>query len=318
VIAVTEQRILAFSGGVGGAKLALGLSLCLQPHQLTVVANTGDDFEHLGLTICPDLDTVMYTLAGRSNSALGWGQEGESWACLEALEELGAETWFKLGDRDLATHLSRSQLLRDGLTLTAATDALCRKLDVGPRILPMSDAPVRTMVYSDQGTLPFQHYFVRLRCEPSVSGFRFDGLEAAAPQAEFMAALHDPQLSAIVICPSNPFVSVDPILALEGVRHALNNSAAPVIAVSPIVAGMAIKGPAAKMMAELGMPVTAEAVAEHYRGLVDHFVLDQSDVKLVASIEAMGMRVSVTNTVMKSRADREALGRFVLQQATMA
>lgn len=305
-------KILALSGGVGGAKLALGLSRVLTPDALIIVANTADDFEHLGLYIAPDLDTVMYTLAGISDPVRGWGLEAESWRCMDALEKLGGESWFRLGDRDLATHLRRTQLLREGHTLSQATAVLCQELGVGPRLLPMSDDPVRTLVRTGAGELPFQHYFVRERCEPRVTGFRFEGQEAAAPQAELSALLAAPDLDAVVICPSNPFVSVDPILGLPGMRDGLTRCAAPVIAISPIVGGDALKGPAAKMMDELGLPVSATAVAEHYAGLVDIFVLDQRDATLAAGIGELGMRVEVTATVMKSLRDREQLAQVVL------
>lgn len=308
----TGDKILALSGGVGGAKLALGLSRILPPERLVIVANTGDDFEHLGLHIAPDLDTVMYTLAGLSNTELGWGLAGESWEFLGALQKLGGDGWFKLGDRDLATHVFRTQNLARGLSLTAVTSLLCRSLGVRPRLLPMSDDPVRTMVETADGELLFQHYFVREQCRPVVRGFRFDGLEEARPQADMLELLENRQLAAIVLCPSNPFVSIDPIMALPGLREAISRSGAPVIAVSPIVSGQAIKGPAAKMMAELDMPVTAVAVARHYRGLVDCFVLDEADATLSAEIENLGMEVTVAPTIMKTLADREALAQRVL------
>jgi LPPG:FO 2-phospho-L-lactate transferase len=311
----TTNKVLAISGGVGGAKLALGLARAIEPSRLSIVANTADDFEHLGLYIAPDLDTVMYTLAGLNNQQVGWGLAGESWQFLEALEQLGGESWFRLGDRDLATHVYRSQRLAQGATLSMITAELCARLTVAPKLLPMSDDPVRTMVLSEEGELAFQHYFVREQCRPVVKGFRFEGLETARPQPELMALLADQSLAAIVLCPSNPFVSVDPVLALSGVREAMINSPAPVIAISPIVSGLAIKGPAAKMMAELGMPVSALAVAQHYQGLVDHFVLDDGDATLATDIEELGMRVAVTATIMKTLADRERLARFVVALA---
>lgn len=308
----TGDKILAFSGGVGGAKLALGLSRILPPERLTIVANTGDDFEHLGLHIAPDLDTVMYTLAGLNNTELGWGLAGESWEFLTALQKLGGDGWFKLGDRDLATHVMRTRGLARGLSLATVTGSLCRSLGVRPRLLPMSDDPVRTMVMTGQGELLFQHYFVREQCRPAVSGFRFAGIEEARPQSDMLELLQNQELAAIVLCPSNPFVSIDPIMALPGLREAISRSGAPVIAVSPIVSGLAIKGPAAKMMAELEMPVTAVAVAQHYRGLVNCFVLDEADATLAAEIEDLGMRVEVTPTIMKTLEDREALAEHVL------
>ena len=306
------MKVLALSGGVGGAKLALGLSRVLSAEELVIVANTADDFEHLGLHIAPDLDTVMYTLAGLNDTSRGWGLADESWQCMTAMETLGGESWFRLGDMDLATHLQRSSLMRAGHSLTATTAQLCRALGVDTPVVPMSDDPVRTLVMTEEGELPFQHYFVREQCRPRVAGFRFDGIEAASPQPELMSLLADDALSLIVICPSNPFVSVDPILQLPGVRSAMAESQAPVLAVSPIVAGTALKGPAAKMLDELGLPVSAESVARHYEGLVNTFVLDESDATLAPVIQGLGMDVEVAPTIMVSLEDREQLARRVL------
>ncbi|MFT7243489.1 MAG: LPPG:FO 2-phospho-L-lactate transferase [Candidatus Azotimanducaceae bacterium] len=299
------MKCLAISGGVGGAKLALGLSKVLSPEELTIVGNTGDDFEHLGLKICPDLDTVMYTLAELSNRDLGWGQAGESWQFLDALERLGGESWFRLGDRDMATHIQRSVLLASGKSLSAATSQLCASLGIRHPIVPMSDDVIATQVQLKSGeTLAFQHYFVRDRCKPEVSGFDFAGIDAAKPSAGFVSALEDEALSAVIICPSNPFVSVDPVLNITGIEASLKASSAPVIAVSPIIGGEAIKGPAAKMMTELGMPQTALAVAEHYVGRIDGFVIDQADADLAEDIERLGMQCLVTKTLMLSLEDR--------------
>jgi len=310
-----EHSVLAISGGVGGAKLSLGLNNVLTPGRLQVLANTGDDFEHLGLSICPDIDTLLYTLSGRANRAQGWGLEGESWNVMAALGELGGETWFQLGDRDIATHLWRSSQLAAGQSLSQVTAALARRFGLATPIHPMSDAPVRTVVSSDEGELPFQHYFVRRRCEPRVSGFRFEGIAAARPTAPVAALLGEP-LEKIVICPSNPFVSVDPVLQVPGIWQALRDNPAPVVAVAPIVAGMAIKGPAAKMMQELAMPVTALAVAQHYQqrypGLIDYFVIDDSDATLAGDIEKLGLRCVVTATVMQTQNDKEQLARTCL------
>lgn len=307
-----QQQVLALCGGVGGAKLALGLARCLAPQQLTVVANTADDFEHLGLSISPDLDTVMYTLAGLNDSRKGWGLAQETWQVLAALERLQGDTWFQLGDRDLATHLLRSQLLARGESLSAVTAQLCRRLAVDTRLLPMSDDPVRTVVETDSGDLAFQHYFVRERCAPAVCGFRFEGIEAARPQAQFLQLLRDDSLAAVVICPSNPFVSVQPILSLPGVGDALRQCRAPLLAVSPIVGGEAIKGPAAKMMRELSMPSTALAVAEYYGDLLDGFVIDRSDAAQAQAIEALGIEVLPAATIMNSLQDRIDLAQRVV------
>ncbi|ARN75340.1 2-phospho-L-lactate transferase [Oceanicoccus sagamiensis] len=309
------KKILALSGGVGGAKLALGLSKILSPEQLIIAANTADDFEHLGLSISPDLDTVMYTLADINNKALGWGLAGESWNAMDALETLGGDTWFRLGDRDLATHLERSQRLAKGESLSAVTAHLCRRLGVSHRIIPMSDDAVRTKVTTADGELAFQEYFVREQCQPAISDFYFDGIEQAAPQQALMDLLASDELAAIIICPSNPFVSVEPILRLAGVRDAMRNSAAPVIAISPIVAGIAIKGPAAKMMTELNIPATAIGVADYYGDLLDGFMIDNSDQSLLPSIEQLGLDVCSEQTVMKTLDDRIALAQATLAYA---
>ena len=305
-------KVLALTGGVGGAKLALGLSHLLDPAELVMVANTADDFQLHGLHISPDLDTLMYTLAELSNREQGWGLEGESWQFLDALQNLGGDSWFRLGDRDLATHVLRTDWLQQGVSLTEVTQRLCQTLGIDHPVLPMSDDPVSTQVHTAEGTLPFQHYFVRRQCEPAVSGFDFAGIEEARPQPELMQLLAAEDLRGVIICPSNPYVSVEPILALAGVREALSACRAPVLAVSPIVAGLALKGPAAKMMAELAIPVSAEGVAEHYQGLVDCFVIDESDATLASSIEQLGMSAAVRPTIMRSFEDRLSLGRAVL------
>ena len=304
---------VALSGGVGGAKLALGLCDVLDdPGRLTVVANTGDDFEHLGLKICPDLDTLAYTLAGLANEETGWGRAGESGTFMAALAALGGETWFFLGDKDLALHVERTRRLRAGESLSAVTSALCARLGIRARIVPMSDDPVPTVVETGDGPLAFQHYFVRERCRPRVVGFHHEGAERARPCAAFLAALAAPDLGAVVICPSNPYISIDPILAVPGVRAALTACRAPVIAVSPIVGGRAVKGPTAKMMAERGIAPSAAAVAEHYAGLIDGFVLDEADRTQADAIAATGVAVEVTGTVMTTRTDKQALARAAL------
>ena len=316
MISFVNHKVLALSGGVGGAKLALGLSKILTPQQLTIIANTADDFEHLGLTISPDLDTVMYTLAGRNNLAQGWGLADESWQAMEMLKTYDAPTWFQLGDKDIATHLVRRQMLADGKTLSEVTEHLCGQLGIAHSLLPMSDDVVRTWVATENGDLPFQTYFVRERCQPAVRGFRFEGIATARPQPQFMAQLNDRFLSTILVCPSNPFVSIGPILALAGVRNAMRNSAAPVIAISPIVAGAAIKGPTAKMMVEMKMPVSALGVAEHYGDLLDGYVIDEADADQAKDIERMGIAVHVTRTIMHSLQDRLDLARTTLEFAT--
>lgn len=313
---MSDGHVLALSGGVGGAKLALGLSRTLAPEQLTIVANTGDDFSHLGFTICPDLDTVMYTLADVSNKTVGWGLEGESWNFLDALGELGGENWFRLGDRDLATHVMRTRALEAGSSLSEVTARLASALGIGHPIVPMSDDPVPTIVeLKAGGTLAFQHYFVRDQCEPVVSGFHFDGIDAAQPSPGFAATLARDDLRCVVICPSNPFVSVDPVLKLPGVQAALDASPAPVVAISPIVGGQALKGPAAKMMDELGMPRDPVSVARHYEGRIDALIIDQADAALADAVRATGLSTTVTNTVMVTLEDREQLARDTLEYA---
>lgn len=303
---------VALSGGVGGAKLALGLSKTMDPESLLIVANTGDDFEHLGLRICPDIDTVSYTLGDLANPELGWGRRDESWSFMETLGHLGGETWFNLGDRDLALHVERTRRLQAGETLSRVTADIAARFGIASAIVPMSDDDVRTIVDTPDGPLAFQHYFVRDRCEPKVTGFRFSGAAEARPSPAFCAAFDAAGPGMVVICPSNPFISIDPILAVPGVRRMLEASAAPIVAVSPIVGGRAIKGPTAKMMEELGMPATARGVAAHYAGLIDGFVLDTADADAAESIEELGPKVLVTNTVMKSFDDRVSLAHAVI------
>ncbi len=306
------DKVLALCGGVGGAKLALGLNHCLSPDQLTILVNTADDFEHLGLHISPDIDTVMYTLAGINNGALGWGIEGETWHCLAALEVFGGETWFRLGDRDLATHLFRTSQLKQGASLTDITGLLCQGLGVETQILPMSDDCVRTMVATPTGEIAFQHYFVKAQCQPTVCDFHFVGIETARPNPLALALLNDPQLTGIIICPSNPYVSIDPILALDGFSDALKQAKAPVVAVSPIVGGAAIKGPTAKMMRELSIPTTPTAIVEHYQGLIDGFIFDNADHQYKVPLSDMHVALNMTNTVMKTLEDKILLAETAL------
>ncbi len=303
---------LALSGGIGGAKLVVGLARILDPARLLVVANTGDDFEHLGLHVSPDSDTLIYTRSGLATPETGWGRAGETWTFMAALEALGGETWFQLGDADLAMHVERSRRLRAGESLSAITADLCAHLGVAVRIVPMSDDPVRTVVETPDGPLDFQHYFVRERCVPEVRGIRFPGSETARPQRQVLDALDDPALTAIVICPSNPFISIDPILAMPRVRVGLGASPVPVVAVSPIIAGRAVKGPTAKMMRELGVAPSATDVAGHYGDLLDGNVLDDEDAAAADDLSARGVGVLVAETVMESLADRVNLARNVL------
>jgi LPPG:FO 2-phospho-L-lactate transferase len=307
-----ERPVLALSGGVGGAKLALGLAHVLPTGCLTVVANTGDDFEHLGLHVAPDIDTLTYVLAGLDNPQTGWGRRDETWSFMEALAELGGETWFRLGDRDLAMHVERTRRLRAGETLSAITADVARRLGIESRILPMTDDAVRTRVETRAGVLDLQRYFVGLQCAPEVTGFIFDGAGEAAPHPEVLASLRHPGLRAVIICPSNPFISIDPILALPALRQALAACAAPVVAVSPIIAGRAVKGPTAKMMTELGLRVDPLTVAAHYGGLIDGYVMDEADSQMAAMLD---LPVETTRTLMQSLDDRAALARAVLALA---
>lgn len=306
--------IIALSGGVGGAKLALGLARVMPPEQLVVVVNTGDDFEHLGLSISPDIDTVTYTLAGIANRELGWGRQDETWSFMETMEALGGDTWFRLGDRDVALHVERTRRLNAGETLSAVTSDFCRRLGIRSHVVPMSDDPVRTRLRTDEGWLDFQEYFVHRRCEPVVHELLFQGAGAARAHPDFLAALRDPNLQAIVICPSNPFISVEPILAIPGVRQAMIDSPVPIIAVSPIIAGQAVKGPTAKMMKELGLDPSAGTVAHRYHDLLDGYVIDHADMSEVVSIDA---RVTLAQTLMRTMEDREALARTVLDAAAV-
>jgi LPPG:FO 2-phospho-L-lactate transferase len=277
-----------------------------------MIVNTGDDFRHLGLHISPDIDTLVYTLAGESNSDTGWGRRDESWQFMDALAALGGETWFRLGDRDLAMHIERTRRLEAGESLSRATAGLASSLGIEYRILPMSDDPVHTQVLTAGGVMDFQRYFVRERCEPVVTGFEFSGADSAKINPEIDQYLNDPALAGIILCPSNPFVSIDPILAVPGMQQRLVQCPAPVIAVSPVVGGAAIKGPTVKMMRELSIPNTASWVAGHYRYFLDGFVLDNEDAELSDEVEALGMKVLVTQTVMESLDDRVKLARACL------
>ncbi len=313
---VEDLKVVALAGGVGGARLSDGLAQLLPPANLTVVVNTGDDFEHLGLLISPDLDTVCYTLAGLANPSTGWGRSGETWTVMESLEALGGPGWFRLGDRDLATHLERTRRIREGQSLSEITRAFCKAWDVAVRVLPMSNDRVATQVLTTQGVLPFQDYFVRQRCEPQVSGFVFQGIERASPAPGVLEALQAADV--VVICPSNPWVSIDPILKLPGIRATIEIKA--VLAVSPIIAGQAVKGPAAKMYRELGVQPSAKAVALHYgsraySGLLSGFVMDRKDADQVSDLTAIDLDVLTTKTLMLDASTRRKLAEDVLALA---
>jgi LPPG:FO 2-phospho-L-lactate transferase len=298
------MKIVALAGGVGGAKLADGLAQILPHQDLTIIVNTGDDFEHLGLHISPDLDTVCYTLAGLANAETGWGRAGESWHAFEGLAQLGGPDWFRLGDRDLAAHLERTRRRRAGDSLSAITRDFCRAWGVQPAVLPMSDDPAPTTVLTEEGELPFQEYFVLRGCQPPVKGFRFEGSPRPAPGvAEALGAA-----DAVVICPSNPWVSVDPILNVAGLRELVGTRR--VFAVSPIIGGRAVKGPAAKMYAELGIEPSALAVAQHYGGMLAGFVADAVDAAVAGSLP---IPVLSAGTLMQTSADRARLAGEILE-----
>jgi LPPG:FO 2-phospho-L-lactate transferase len=305
-------HVVALCGGVGGAKLAHGLASALQPEELSIVVNTGDDFQHLGLSIAPDLDSVMYALAGLSDPVRGWGRREETWTFMEALRGLGGESWFQLGDGDLAVHVERSWRLAQGATLSEVTARLCSALGITARVLPMSDDPVRTRVLTADGWLDFQEYFVHQQCRPVVREFMFAGAGMARAQPDALAALERRDLRAIIICPSNPFVSVEPILAVPGIRSAIQQSGAPVVAVTPIIGGKAVKGPAAKMMTELGLDVSGAAVARRYADIIDGFVIDQVD-PIPAPLR--GVNFFSAATLMSTVDDRLQLARAVLKAA---
>jgi LPPG:FO 2-phospho-L-lactate transferase len=309
---MSRRLVVALSGGIGGAKLVLGLSRVLPAEELLVVANTGDDFEHLGLSISPDIDTLTYVLAGIDNPVTGWGRRDETWSFMETLGALGGEDWFRLGDRDLAVHVERTRRLRRGETLSEVTSDICRRLGASVRVVPMSDDRVRTRVRTDAGWIDFQDYFVRQQCRPIVHELAFDGAAAAQPHTDIMAALGSGEVRAVIICPSNPFISIEPILAIPGMREAIKASGAPVVAVSPIIGGQAVKGPTAKMMRELGLEVSSAAVAARYGDLLDGYIVDHADADKVGDVRA---RATIAKILMTNLQDREALARASLDAA---
>ena len=303
-----QLKIAALAGGVGGAKLADGLAQVLDPGSLTVIVNTGDDFDHFGLRICPDLDTVCYTLAGLANPDTGWGRAGESWTVINEVESLQGPTWFSLGDRDLATSLERTRLRNEGYTLTEITSRFCEAWQVPVRVLPMTDVDYPTLVITDEGELSFQEYFVKLKSEPDVRGFIFGESGPNPPTPEVILALQQADL--IVICPSNPWVSIDPILSLSGLREILHQKT--IVAVSPIIGGEAVKGPAAKMFRELSIDPTPASVAAHYAPVLTALVMDQVDDHLEETVRSERVDVLITDTIMKSRDDRARLAKETL------
>lgn len=307
--AAAQGRVVALSGGVGGARFVAGLQAVLPPGALTVVVNTGDDFDHLGLRICPDIDSVVYGLAGLSDESRGWGRAQETWNCLEVLSALGSDDWFALGDRDMGVHLSRSDALRRGLPLSEVTHAIASRFGVVSRVVPMTDAKVATVILTDEGELAFQDFFVRYRCEPRVRGLRYDASTSAALSEAAVDALQSPDLQVIFVAPSNPFLSIDPILAIPGVREMLRARSVPIIAISPLISGKAIKGPLASMMDSLGVERSARGLIAHYGDIVDALIVDSSDADQVSECR---IPVRCLPTLMTGHAERVALARQAL------
>ncbi len=305
------MKVTALAGGVGASKLLLGLASVMPPEDITIIANTGDDIELFGLRICPDIDTVTYTLAGVNNEETGWGLKGDTFECLGWLARYGEASWFNLGDRDLATHIFRTNALHSGQSLSEVTDHLRQSLGVHSTILPMTDAYTPTRVITEEGEMHFQEYFVRRRCEPRVREIRFDNIASAKPAVGVLASILE--ADAVIICPSNPFISIGPILGVPGVRDALSQTRAPVVAITPIIGGKALKGPAADMLRDLGHEVSASGVARMYDDLLDVFILDETDAGAAAEIQAVGIRVSITDTVMNTFDDKQRLARRVLE-----
>jgi LPPG:FO 2-phospho-L-lactate transferase len=308
----SNGHVIALCGGVGGAKLAFGLTRILEPENLTLVVNTGDDFVHLGLHVSPDIDTVAYTLSDLADRERGWGLAGETWNFMDQLKRLGGEGWFNLGDRDLAMHVERTRRLADGETLSGITTALAAALGIRHAVIPMSDDPVRTIVQTADGELGFQRYFVGEQCRPVATGIRFEGASAAAPSPALRAALARRNVAAVIVCPSNPYLSIDPILAVPGIRAGLEALDAPIVAVSPIIGGRALKGPAAKLMTELGATPSALAVVEHYRGLLSALVVDDEDADEAEALRTLGLPTLATGAVMRTDDDRIRLARETL------
>ena len=312
------MKVVALAGGVGGAKLVHGLAKNLPIDELTVIVNTADDFDHFGLRICPDIDTVCYTLAGIANQETGWGQADETWQVLDSITRLGGPSWFRLGDRDFGVHLERTRLLSEGKSLSEITTEFCQIWGISHRVLPMSDSPVSTIVSTNEGDLPFQEYFVKQKCNPRVLGFTFEGIEHALPAPGVLDTLNTAEL--IILCPSNPWVSIDPIFSVPDIENAIcdRNQRCMVVAVSPIIRGATIKGPAAKMFLEMGINPSAISVAEHYRAkygteILNGFIYDSLDAELSVSIEGVGIKSMETNTIMKDTQDRIRLAAEVIE-----
>lgn len=301
------MKVTVLTGGVGGAKLVLGLLRVLPAADVTAIVNTGDDFRHLGLHVSPDIDTLLYTLSGKSNRELGWGRADESWNFLESLRDMGGPDWFQLGDRDLALHVLRTARLTMGEGLDAITADFARTMGIGATILPMSNDSIVTQLETDEGLLDFQHYFVARRCAPKVSRIRFDGAEAARPAPDVIAAIAG--ADAVVVAPSNPFLSIDPLLGVPGIRSALAQTAAAVVAVSPIIGGKAVKGPTAKLMEELGIRLANASIAAHYADFIDGLVIHDDDDA------PAGIAIARTDTLMRDDDDKARVAQAALDLA---
>jgi len=307
------MKVVALAGGVGGAKLVDGLAQVLPAEDLTTIVNTGDDFFHYGLNISPDIDTVCYTLAGLANPVTGWGRIDETWDTMQSLQILGGPDWFNLGDKDLATHLERTRRLQEGQKLSLIVKDFCEVWNIESTILPMSDDDIRTIVITREGELPFQDYFVKKQCRPEVKGFKFLGIDSAVPAPGVIQAIKDADL--LLICPSNPWVSIDPIISVPGIKSVLleqKKGKIKIFAVSPIIGGHSVKGPAGKMFTELGIEASAYAVAEHYQDIVDVFIFDFIDSEMEDSITELNMVAFCAQTLMKTRSDRKSLAETIL------
>lgn len=309
---MSDNNLIAISGGIGGAKLCYGLDQILQPEQLRVIANTGDDFLYLGFYISPDIDTLIYTLAGVNNKETGWGREDETWKTHNVLGELGADNWFKLGDKDLALHLHRSKALKNGETLTSITQDIAERFKLKNIILPMSDHIIQTVVDTDKGSMPFQEYFVKESTTPKVREISFESKHPKTTK-EVLEAINDPELSGFLIAPSNPYLSIDPILSIDEIKQTLMQSNKPRVAVSPIIGRDSVKGPTAKIMQEMGLEVNVMTIANHYENLIDGLIIDNTDEEYIQAIESFGVKVKVTNILMHDNDDKTRLAEEAIE-----
>ena len=309
---MSENNLIAISGGIGGAKLCYGLDQILQPEQLRVIANTGDDFLYLGFYISPDIDTLIYTLAEVNNKETGWGREDETWKTHNVLGELGADNWFKLGDKDLALHLHRSKALRNGETLTSITQDIAERFKLKTIILPMSDHMIQTVVDTDKGSMPFQEYFVKESTNPKVREVSFESKHPETTK-EVLEAINDPEVTGFLVAPSNPYLSIDPILSIDKIKQTIMQSNKPRVAVSPIIGGDSVKGPTAKIMEEMGLEVNVITIANHYQDLIDGLIIDNTDVEYVQAIESSGIKVKVSNILMNNNDDKTRLAEEAIE-----